>query len=51
MDKYSESELLAELETLISEKRKLNRIIDNYDTEIIGIKEELRSRSKHKNDY
>ena len=40
-----DEELKTELAFLISDKKKLAREIDNLDTKIIGLKEELRKRA------
>lgn len=44
----SEEQLKKELAYLITDKKKLAREIDNLDTKIIGIKEELRRRADAK---
>lgn len=44
----SEEHLKVTLAYLISDKKKLTREIDNLDTQIIGIKEELRKRAEAK---
>ena len=42
----SYDDLIATKESLLGDKRKLAREIDVIDTEIIGIKEELRKRQE-----
>lgn len=44
----SEEDLKKALAYLISDKKKLAREIDELDTKIIGIKEELRRRAEQK---
>lgn len=43
----SSDELYSELSFLIIDKKKLLRQIDDIDTQIIGIKEEIRSRKEN----
>ncbi len=46
MKNLKTEELEAELEVLRLAKRKLNRQADHLDTEIVGVKEELRKRKE-----
>lgn len=45
---FSEEDLKKNLAYLIADKKKLLREIDDLDTRIIGIKEELRRRAEQK---
>ena len=42
----SSKDLQSELEFLISDKKKLLRQVDDLDTKIIGLKEEMRRRKE-----
>ncbi|HVI43190.1 MAG TPA: hypothetical protein VM577_21490 [Anaerovoracaceae bacterium] len=46
LNKASDSEISSDLEFLRMEKKKLLRQVDDLDTKIIGLKEELRRRKE-----
>ena len=46
-----DDDVMSELAILISEKKKLRRKVDDLDTKIIGLKEELRRRKEKRDAY